>query len=338
VNGQLAEFIMKPKDNTLKTRNEYFFSIIIPTHNRPDMLARALESVMRQDFNDLEIIVVNDGSTTCYNDVLQEYASTITQYHVNPCSQGASAARNIGINLATGMWTFFLDDDDEIAPDYLIYVKNHIQQHNLSNAFLWSWVRKLEYDHSGEKINEFTLGFPKNIKNLKDLYNEAWTIGASYGLVVHRQAYEKVGYYDTAFKVGEDTDFVVRMLSSGIQPVSLPVIGMIKHDHTNERLSQFFNVYSNLKTYERICAKSSVFLQSNPLLHKRILVWTSKVHYRNKNYIAGDAVLRKMITMLPLRYGCIKMFTECLWIRVTQQFYHYRDLKSAAFPSKKAKI
>jgi glycosyltransferase involved in cell wall biosynthesis len=317
------------KDNT-----QYFFSIIIPTRNRAQMLARALESIVQQHLASIEVIVINDGSTEAYEHTLAQYSNIITHYHVNTHCEGVSAARNIGIRLATGTWTLFLDDDDEIAPNYLRYVKNHIESHNIDLAFLWSWIKKIHYSEIGDTIDESYVTYPlaAEHKNSKEsIYNVAWAIGASYGLVINRVVYQKAGMFDTGYPVGEDAELVIRFMAMDITPISLPVIGVLKHEHAEERLSQSFNIYSNLYIYENICDKHSEFLQEYPVVYKNILGWCAKVHYRNRNYIAGDKALRTLITMKPLTVTCIKKYFEISLVKFIVKL-NSRGVLGANFP------
>lgn len=89
-------------------------SIVVPTFNRSDVIKRAINSVLQQDFTDYEIIVVDDGSTDNTQEVLEAYETrikTVFQEH-----KGVSAARNLGIALSRGELVAFLDSDDEWLP------------------------------------------------------------------------------------------------------------------------------------------------------------------------------------------------------------------------------
>ena len=91
-------------------------SVIIPTRNRRPFLARALTSALGQDSVDLEVIVVDDAST----DETEDYLIGLSDPRVRTVRQeiwrGVSAARNLGIEAATGVWLAFLDDDDRWLP------------------------------------------------------------------------------------------------------------------------------------------------------------------------------------------------------------------------------
>lgn len=95
-----------------------FFSVVIATFNRKAMLRDAVDSVLSQSFNDLEVIVVDDGST----DGTSEWLTGMTDPRVRPITQANSkrgAARNRGISAATGRFVAFLDDDDAYDSNHL---------------------------------------------------------------------------------------------------------------------------------------------------------------------------------------------------------------------------
>ncbi|MGA7301658.1 MAG: glycosyltransferase family A protein, partial [Candidatus Sulfotelmatobacter sp.] len=86
-------------------------SVVIPTYNRAGTVPRAIESVLAQTFTDLEVIVVDDGSSDDTGKVLGEMFGERIRYFAQ-VNQGASIARNRGIEEARGEWIAFLDSDD----------------------------------------------------------------------------------------------------------------------------------------------------------------------------------------------------------------------------------
>lgn len=88
-------------------------SVIVPVYNTAEYLHDALDSICNQTLKDLEIIIVNDGSTDCSQQIIEEYADTDsrikTYYQPN---QGLSVARNSGMRFATGEYIYFMDSDD----------------------------------------------------------------------------------------------------------------------------------------------------------------------------------------------------------------------------------
>ena len=93
-------------------------SIVIPVYNSERYLRECLDSVRRQTFGDFEVICVNDGSTDGSAAILEEYANRDLRVKImEQKNAGASAARNVGLSVATGKYVYFLDSDDWIVDD-----------------------------------------------------------------------------------------------------------------------------------------------------------------------------------------------------------------------------
>ncbi len=101
----------------MKANEQIFFSIIIPTRNRPELFHLALKSVYEQSFPHKEIIIVNDGSTesylAAYKDLENQYPDIHFHYLIHrPNGHGQSYSMNYGADQAKGQYLCFLDDDD----------------------------------------------------------------------------------------------------------------------------------------------------------------------------------------------------------------------------------
>ncbi len=95
-------------------------SIIVPVYNSGEFLKRCLESCLRQDFSDLELIVVDDGSTDNSYEIASDFAERDSRLHLyRQDNSGASAARNRGLDVASGDYVMFVDSDDWIEPGML---------------------------------------------------------------------------------------------------------------------------------------------------------------------------------------------------------------------------
>lgn len=93
-------------------------SVIIPTYNRKQLLMRAINSALSQTLNDIEVIIVDDGSTDGTSDLFANAQEARVYYHQMP-HRGACAARNVGLDLAKGKYIAFLDSDDVWLPSKL---------------------------------------------------------------------------------------------------------------------------------------------------------------------------------------------------------------------------
>ena len=95
-------------------------SIIVPVYNAEKFIANCIESVLHQDYDKWELILISDGSTDESYNICEEYAKKDTRIKaINKINEGVSATRNSGIALSTGKYITFVDADDFIAENYL---------------------------------------------------------------------------------------------------------------------------------------------------------------------------------------------------------------------------
>ena len=92
-------------------------SVIVPVYNVKPYLRKCLDSIINQSYRDLEILIIDDGSTDGSGDICDEYRKDdrIKVFHTE--NRGLSAARNLGLDSASGDWIGFVDSDDWIEPD-----------------------------------------------------------------------------------------------------------------------------------------------------------------------------------------------------------------------------
>lgn len=118
INSYFSCFAEIIKPSELKETDK--ISVIIPVYNVFPYIERCLNSVVEQTYSNLEIILINDGSTDGSGEICDKYAGTDKRIHViHQDNQGLSAARNAGIDNATGDYIFFCDSDDYLAKDAL---------------------------------------------------------------------------------------------------------------------------------------------------------------------------------------------------------------------------
>ena len=136
-------------------------SIIIPVYNIKDYVADCIESVISQDYRNLQIIIVDDGSSDGSEDICDEYALKDDRIVViHKTNEGLSSARNAGINVADGEYIYFLDGDDSLTPDAISILVNEIEK-GVYDAVMFEAVKSDE-DSIGteqgyfEKNNDYT--------------------------------------------------------------------------------------------------------------------------------------------------------------------------------------
>jgi len=181
------------------------FSIIIPTYNRPDLLKRAVKSVLVQTYENYELIVVNDGSTKQYDKVLTLFSEnkSLRYFYIN--NSGPSAARNFGIDVANGEFVCFLDDDDEFLPDHLQTIYERIEKEKFAKGI----YRTLAYFVSGDEIKKQNfVPQPEEMPSMERLYANIMlpcTVAVSKDILHECK-------FDVTIPISEDFDLWTRIL------------------------------------------------------------------------------------------------------------------------------
>lgn len=104
-----------------------FFSVILPTYNRAELLTHAVQSVIDQTFEDWELIIVDDGSTDNTRELLDTLDDSRVRY-IKQENQGKGGARNTGLKFTRGQYVCFLDSDDIFYKDHLNVLKDGIHE------------------------------------------------------------------------------------------------------------------------------------------------------------------------------------------------------------------
>lgn len=91
-------------------------SVVIPTYNRADIITRAVDSVLAQTVDDIEVLIIDDGSTDGTRALIEDIDDSRVRYLAHDTNRGVSAARNTGVEAGRGEYVAFLDSDDEWLP------------------------------------------------------------------------------------------------------------------------------------------------------------------------------------------------------------------------------
>ena len=139
---------MEAKLDNSKNLNHPKVSIIIPIYQAENTLKRCVDSVLVQVYQNIEIILVDDGSTDKSGKICDQYASCDDRVVViHKENGGVSSARNAGISAVTGKYLMFVDSDDEITPDF---IQTYVDEQELEacDIVIGGFIRVLE---NGEK-------------------------------------------------------------------------------------------------------------------------------------------------------------------------------------------
>lgn len=201
-------------------------SVVIPTHNREDFIASAIDSVLGQAYQNIDIVVVDDGSTDGTVRVLSRFADRITV--VSQTASGPGAARNAGVRRSTGDFVAFLDSDDMWLPGKLQRQMKLFSDPNVGMV----GCGERGIDLSGNLLYESP--------GRGEISFEALTLrcanmpGGTSGLIVRRELLEKHGLFDPSLPRSQDWDLMLR-LARTTTVSSVREVGVVRRVHTLPR-------------------------------------------------------------------------------------------------------
>jgi glycosyltransferase involved in cell wall biosynthesis len=225
-------------------------SIYIPTKNRLALLQRAVDSVLAQTHQDLEIIVADDGSTDDTPAWLAQTAAReprLRFFH-NDTSQGAPVARNRAIRSAQGEWVTGLDDDDRFLPHRLAQFLAHAARLD-AQGVRYSGLYAPEIIESPQRTYE--VHKPAQTSFI-ELFRHN-TVGNQ--IFARRANYLAVGGFDEAMPAWQDLDLFLRLLHEGGPAHRVPQASyVLADDDRSDRISKKKKP-KLLEAYHRIAAK-----------------------------------------------------------------------------------
>lgn len=180
-------------------------SVIIPTYNYGRFIAEAIQSVLRQTYHPVEIIVVDDGSNDETRDVVNGFGERVK--YVYQANAGVCAARNKGVAKSKGDVIAFMDADDSMESESL---EKQIVLFDEEGVGLVHCGLRLFDDETGETIELQLEGGEDGVADNLLLW-EGDGIAGPGAILVTREVFDSVDGFDTNMKVGEDWDFCYRV-------------------------------------------------------------------------------------------------------------------------------
>lgn len=238
--------------------NEPQLSIIIPTYNRPDLLPRAVNSALAQTVTDVEVIVVDDGSTPA---VTLPERDNLRVLRLEP-NQGGAMARNQGALAAGCRWITYLDDDDVLRPDMAATALRKIQQIPQDLPLPVALLFGLRIVNGQGQILETHL--PPTLPRGSHFCLEEIEPGESFfskqTLVVERDVLLGMGGFDPEFTSRVHTEFFLRL-----NPVctlwGIPQITYHLSAHEGKRVSS--NAQRRQRNFEQLLTKHHALFTSH---------------------------------------------------------------------------
>ena len=178
-------------------------SVIIPVYNGEKFIKDSINSVLNQEYDNWECIVVDDGSTDGTASIIKEHEQIIYLHQGNA---GVAAARNLGIKKASGEYLAFLDADDVWSANKLLIQINYME----ANPDVgYSFTKHSLFLDEGLK------DFPSWVRTHRQ--EKEMTAYIPSALVARRFVFEAIGNFDVNYQVGEDSDWFMRAKDAGFK-------------------------------------------------------------------------------------------------------------------------
>lgn len=215
-----------------------FFTVIIPTYNRANLVAAAVRSVLCQTDGDFECFVVDDGSTDDTAQLLSSFKDSRLRLLLNKTNRGQHACRNQAIREARGEWICFLDSDDLYLPQRLGEIRKAIERSPqvgfwFTNAYVHRYGRIIG------KIFNSLRPIPEGRVPGYYAIGDAFLPYVTTMVCLRRRSFEDTGQFREDLRILEDTELYARMFQAGLkvgvvrEPLAVRFLheGQITSDH-----------------------------------------------------------------------------------------------------------
>jgi teichuronic acid biosynthesis glycosyltransferase TuaG len=181
-------------------------SIIIPFYNC-SYVDQAIQSALNQTYPNIEIIVVDDGSTK-YTEKLQPFQGEF--YYLKKENGGTATALNLGISVASGEYIAWLSSDDYFLPDKISHQIAFIQKHNAKACFT-------NYDYVDKNNNILISWTCPRFSNVREVYEAFLRLNPVNGcsVVIKKDIFDHIGYFNPDMRYTHDYDMWFRMFLNG---------------------------------------------------------------------------------------------------------------------------
>jgi glycosyltransferase involved in cell wall biosynthesis len=263
-------------------------SVVVPTYNSASSLSTAIESIRSQNWADLEIIVVDDGSSDDTPAALNRLVGSDLRV-IRQNNRGPGAARNRGIEIASGKWMAFLDADDVWLPGKLELQMSRLQSDPLSG---FAYADSLRRAPDGAERMQRPRRESENI--FSDLL-----LGPQFDLstvIVRRDCFDRIGLFAPELRTGEDWDMWLR-LSAFYRGCYLPRVLVVYHISNDPRKYP-------LDIHERCQMRILGRLFSDRKIARE---WPQLSKYRSRIYSWHYAVLAKSRLYQKQPWGFLRL-------------------------------
>ena len=282
-------------------------SVIIPVYNVEPYLREAIDSVITQSYKNLEIILIDDGSTDCCGAICEEYALKDSRIRViHQENKGLSTARNAGLDVITGNYVVFLDSDDAYHPEYVkLLIETQIKE---DADIVVCGIKSFKNDKATSHIRPITESTkaPCSLNRIDALHS---LIQGNLNVVVWNKLYKSKLWNNIRFPDGfvyEDTDTTYRIISN-CEKISL-VDQILYMNRVRDGSITKTNSWKNISDKIRACSHFDEFVRKNTpniftenelkleLQRSLNLFITTYARFNPQNKVESEDIRQKIIT------------------------------------------
>ncbi len=309
-------------------------SVVVPVYNVENYLKRCITSIINQTYKNLEIILVDDGSTDGSSEICDKFSlkeSRIKVVHKN--NGGLSDARNVGIEIATGKYITFIDSDDYVLKDYVEYLYNLIKKYNTKIAICSYSVftdkgKIIDY---GKKYREEKLN---KIQTFSRMLNEKGFSVSAWGKLYDTTLFKKIRYpknricedNGTTYKLIDQVENIIygnkskyfylkrqgSIMLSEFNEKKLDMIYLTDEmcDFLDDKYSQLYEETQKRRVYARFNVLRQILncKYENKKIEKELIEYILK---RRKKILFTNYDLRTKIAVICISMG--KNFFKSIW-------------------------
>ena len=189
-------------------------SIIVPVYNVEKYLEKCLKTILRQTYDNIEIILINDGSTDKSKQICEKFAKKDSRIVlINQENKGVSYARNVGIKKARGKYITFVDSDDWVENEFIETLYNNIKEEQV-DVVRCQYYKNTDTEQVSVEEQSFSKSYSsKEIK--KEIIPDLITgkrMAYIYLLLIKKEIVNKVNKFNEKLYVMEDTSFYIDLL------------------------------------------------------------------------------------------------------------------------------
>jgi len=296
-------------------------SIIIPVYNGSNYLAEAIDSALSQTYKNIEIIVVNDGSTDAGNTekIALSYGNKIRYFSKE--NGGVSSALNLGIKSMKGEYFSWLSHDDIYLPNKIASQIEFINKNPQAKLVATDFIIKEE---GSVKTMTFRCDNFRVINNGRQLLS-TWVFACT--MLVHRSCFDKVGLFNENYKMIQDLEMQLRLIKETPCYV-LDDILLIMRDHSAQvtkkhREKHFYELDQLIRS---LLDNFTVdFFSNEKIMNKKTLyntyIWIGDYAIRCQTFKMANSFYRKALTVYP--FSPLLLFQSLIGLKI---WYYFRNL------------